>query len=149
MNQPPRSCFDYSHEVVSLANELKNYKKRHRPQQSIDSEKSILAMDTEDAFMEDAFMEDAFMDCDTMDDGAGSSRHFVQEYDGATITFGPGTTFMQQFECDEFAEERTQNLFYPFASKAEWELAAFLLHLDLNLAALDMFLSLHLVSALL
>ena len=77
MNQPPRSCFDYSHEVVSLANELKNYKKQHRPQQSIDSEKSILAMDTEDTFM----------DCNTMDDGAGSGRHFVQEYDGAAIMF--------------------------------------------------------------
>ena len=144
MNQPLGSCFNYSHEVVSLANELKNYKKQHRPQQSIDSEKSILAMDTEDAFMEDAFM-----DCDTMDDGAGSSRCFVQEYDGAAISFGLGMTFMQQFECDEFAEERTQNLFYPFASRAEWELAAFLVRLDLSLAALDMFLSLHLVSALL
>ena len=139
MNQPLESCFDYSHVVVSLTDELKNYKNRHRPQQSIDSEKSILVMDTEDAFM----------DCDTMDDGAGSSGHFVQEYDGAAIIFGPGTTFMQQFECDEFAEEHTQNLFYPFASRAEWELAVFLLCLDLSLAALDTFLSLHLVSALL
>jgi hypothetical protein len=144
MNQPLGSCFDYIHEVVSLADELKSYKKRHRPQQSIESEKSILAMDTEDAFMEDAFM-----DCDTIDDGAGSGGRFVQEYDGAATTFGPGTTFMQQFECDEFAEERTQNLFYPFASRAEWELAAFLLRSDLSLAALDTFLSLNLVSALL
>ena len=89
------------------------------------------------------------MDCDTMDNGAGSSRRFVQEYDGAAITFGPGTTFMQHFECDEFAEEHTQNLFYPFASRAEWELAAFLLYSDLSLATLDTFLSLHLVSTLL
>ena len=89
------------------------------------------------------------MDCDTMDNGAGSSRCFVQEYDGATITFGPGMTFMQQFECDEFAEECTQNLFYPFASRAEWGFAAFLLCSDLSLATLDTFLSLHLVSALL
>ena len=144
MNQPLGSCFDYSHEVVSLANEPKNYKKQHQPQQSIDSEKSILAMDTEDAFMEDAFM-----DCDTMDNVAGSSGRFVQDYDGAAITFGLGTTFMQQFECDEFAEEHTQNLFYPFASRAEWELAAFLLRSDLSLATLDIFLSLHLVSTLL
>jgi hypothetical protein len=99
--------------------------------------------------MEDIFMEDAFMDCDAMDDEVGSSGHFVQEYDGAAKTFGSGTTFMQQFESDEFAEERTQNLFYPFASRAEWELAAFLLRSDLSLAALDKFLSLNLVSALL
>ena len=58
-------------------------------------------------------------------------------------------TFMQQFECDEFAEEHTQNSFYPFASRAEWELAAFLLRSDLSLATLDTFLSLYLVSALL
>jgi hypothetical protein len=139
MNQPLGSCFDYIHEVVSLADELKRYKKQHRSQQSFESKESILAMDTEDAFM----------DCDTMDDGAGSGGRFVQEYDGAAITFGPGTTFMQQFECDEFSEERTQNLFYPFASRAEWELAVFLLRSDLSLAALDTFLSLNLVSALL
>ena len=93
-------------------------------------------------------MEDTFMDCDAMDNGAGSGARFVQEYDGAAQTFGQGTTFMQQFECDEFAEDRTQNLYYPFASRAEWELAAFLLRSDLSLAALDKFLSLNIVSAL-
>jgi hypothetical protein len=144
MNQPLGSCFGYIHEVVSLADELKNHKKRHRPQQSIELDEPIPATD-----MEDIFMEDAFMDCDAMDDEVGSSGHFVQEYDGAAKTFGSGTTFMQQFESDEFAEERTQNLFYPFASRAEWELAAFLLRSDLSLAALDKFLSLNLVSALL
>ena len=83
-----------------------------------------------------------------MDGGSGTS--FVEEYDdGAARTFGPGTTFMQQFECDKFAEERSQNLYYPFTSRAEWELAAFLLRSDLSLAALDTFLSLNLVSALL
>lgn len=90
-----------------------------------------------------------FMDCDTMDNGAGSGAHFVQEYDGAARTFGPGTTFMQQFDSDKFAEERTQNLYYPFTSRAEWELGAFLLRSDLSLSALDKFLSLNLVSTLL
>jgi hypothetical protein len=148
MNQPLGSCFGYIHEVVSLADELENYKKRHQPQQSMESDESILATDTG---MEDRFMEDAIMDCDTvtMDDGAESGGRFVQDYDGAARTFGRGTTFMQQFECDEFAEERTQNLFYPFASRAEWELASFLLRSDLSLAALDKFLSLNLVRPLL
>ena len=141
MNQPLGSCFGYIHEVVSLADQLKNHKKRHRPQEDIESESQPeLELITD--------MEDTSMDCDTMDDGAGSGVRFVQEYEGAARTFGPGTTFMQQFECDEFAEERTQNLYYPFTSRAEWELAAFLLRSDLSLAALDMFLSLNLVSAL-
>ena len=143
MNQPLGSCFDYIHEVVSLADQLKNHKKcQHRPQQDIESESQ-----PELKFATD--MEDIFMDCDTMDDGAGPGARFVQEYDGAARTFGPGTTFMQQFECDEFADERTQNLYYPFTSRAEWELGAFLLRSDLSLAALDMFLSLNLVSTLL
>jgi hypothetical protein len=141
MNQPLGSCFGYIHEVVSLADQLRNHEKRHRPQQDIESEESKSQPELELA----TDMEDTFMDCDTMDSG-GSGAHFVQEYDGAARTFGPGTTFMQQFECDKFAEERTQNLYYPFSSRAEWELAAFLLRSDLSLAALDMFLSLNLVS---
>jgi hypothetical protein len=148
MNQPLGSCFGYIHEVVSLADQLKNHnlKKQHRPQQDIESEDSMSQPELEPA----ADM-DTSMDCDsnTMENGTGSGAHFVQEYDGAARTFGLGTTFMQQFDCDEFAEERTENLYYPFASRAEWELAAFLLRSDLSLAALDMFLSLNLVSTLL
>jgi hypothetical protein len=145
MNQPLGSCFGYIHEVVNLADQLKVHKKRHRPQQDIELEESMSQPELD--FATD--MEDTFMDCDTMENGAGSGAPFVQEYDGAARMFGPGTTFMQQFECDEFAEEHTQNLYYPFASRAEWELAAFLLRSDLSLAALDEFLSLNLVSALL
>jgi hypothetical protein len=139
MNQPLGTCFGYIHEVVSLADQLKNHhdKKRHRPQQA-------------EEFISQPSLEVAVdMDCDTLENGAGSGAHFVQEYDGAARTFGPGTTFTQQFECDDFAEERAQNLYYPFTSRAEWELAVFLLRSDLSLAALDRFLSLNLVSALL
>ena len=144
MNQPLGSCFGYIHEVISLADQLENHKKRHQPQQDLELEESMSQPELNRA----TDMEDTFMDCDTMDNG-GSGAHFVEEYDGAARTFGPGTTFMQQFECDKFAEERSQNLYYPFTSRAEWELAAFLLRSDLSLAALDMFLSLNLVSALL
>ena len=143
MNQPLGSCFGYIHEVVSLADQLENHKKRHRPQQDVESEESMSQPELElEKDVED------FMDCDTMDNEAGSGARFVQEYDGAAKTFGPGTTFMQQFECDEFSEERSQNLYYPFASRAEWELAAFLLRSDLSLSALDMLLSLNLVSTI-
>jgi hypothetical protein len=41
-----------------------------------------------------------------------------------------------------------KNLYYPFASRDEWELAAFLLRSDLSLASIDSFLSLKLVSVL-
>jgi hypothetical protein len=141
MNQPLGSCFGYIREVVSLADHLRNHKKQRQPQQDIEStSQPELELATD--------VEDTFMDCDTMDNG-GFGSHFVQEYEGAARTFGPGTTFMQQFEGDKFAEERTQNLYYPFSSREEWELAAFLLSSDLSLAALDRFLSLNLVSELL
>ncbi|KAF8814617.1 hypothetical protein BYT27DRAFT_7326430 [Phlegmacium glaucopus] len=73
---------------------------------------------------------------------------FVQEYDGAAKGYGTGITFMQQFDRDTFTEERAENLYYPFASREEWELAAFLLRSDLSMAALDKFLSLTLIKGL-
>ncbi|KAG2737085.1 hypothetical protein P692DRAFT_201684677, partial [Suillus brevipes Sb2] len=50
------------------------------------------------------------------------------------------------FDADEFAECRKENLFYPFASKEEWEIGDFLLRSPLSMAAIDVFLKLPLVS---
>jgi len=72
-------------------------------------------------------------------------EHFVEEYKSAAEEYGNGTTFMEQFDYDEFSRERTDNLYYPFASKAEWELASFLLRSDLSMKAIDTFLRLELV----
>ncbi|KAG1831434.1 hypothetical protein DFJ58DRAFT_736638 [Suillus subalutaceus] len=63
-------------------------------------------------------------------------------YFGAAKTWGRGTMFMKQFESDEYAEERVSNLYFPFASKPDWEMVAFLLWLDLSMADIDEFLKL-------
>jgi hypothetical protein len=72
---------------------------------------------------------------------------FVEEYEGAAKECGRGVTFMEEFGRDQHAAKRVENLYYPFASKDEWELAAFLLRSDLSMASIDSFLSLEPVSA--
>lgn len=54
--------------------------------------------------------------------------------------------FMEGFHADEFSEERSQNIFYPFSSKGEWQLASFLSRTGLSMRFVDEFLSLDLVS---
>jgi hypothetical protein len=54
--------------------------------------------------------------------------------------------FIDKFHTDRFAEHRAENLYFPFASKDEWELAAFLTQSNLSMKVIDAFLSLVLVS---
>jgi hypothetical protein len=70
---------------------------------------------------------------------------FVEEFRGAAKTFGAGSTFMNKFDMDQFAEERRTNLYFPFASKEEWDVAAFLLRSPLSMPDIDNLLSLKLV----
>ncbi|KAG0705982.1 hypothetical protein DFH29DRAFT_872715 [Suillus ampliporus] len=48
----------------------------------------------------------------------------------------------------ESLEEKKDNLFYPFASKEEWEVADYLLHSFLSMAAIDEFLKLRMIQNL-
>jgi hypothetical protein len=57
-----------------------------------------------------------------------------------------GRTFMDNFDQDTHTEKRIDNVYYPFASRSEWELASFLLGSNLSMTAIDKFLSLDLVS---
>jgi hypothetical protein len=69
----------------------------------------------------------------------------VEEFHGAAQTFGKGLTFMDKFHMDQFADKRKSNLYYPFASREEWDLASFLLRSSLSMADIDVFLSLTMV----
>jgi len=60
--------------------------------------------------------------------------------------FGKGRDFMDGFCTDRFAEDRNTNIYYPFASKDEWELGAFLTKSNLSIKLTDQLLSLGLVS---
>ena len=69
----------------------------------------------------------------------------ADEFQGAGWTFGKGKTFLEDFTTDPYAAERKVNLYYPFASKEEWELALFLLLSGLSMANITKFLLLRLV----
>jgi hypothetical protein len=73
------------------------------------------------------------------------NSYVVETYHGASQTFGHGPTFMDRFDTDRHAELRETNLFYPFASQQDWEIASWLLRSDISMAAIDDFLSLELV----
>jgi hypothetical protein len=151
MNQPFGPCQTSAHhfhaQIADLATDLQKYGSgRHRrpPSPSLSSEN----MDDDSDALDLHDVSNSFMNVDEPleDDGP---RPYVERYEEAAKTYGPGASFMQQFDSDEFAEIRVQNIYYPFASQAEWELATFLLESDLSMAQIDKFLSLKHVSALL
>lgn len=65
---------------------------------------------------------------------------------GSSEIFGDGETYLDIFDEDEYADAWQTNLYYPFASQPEWELASFLLKSDLSRVAIDQFLMLQIVS---
>lgn len=75
-----------------------------------------------------------------------SNPSFFETYPGAAKAFGRGKTLMDIFDTDRHADKRSELPYYPFASKAEWDLASYLLRSDLSMNAIDKFLKLELVS---
>jgi hypothetical protein len=67
-------------------------------------------------------------------------------YPEAAHVYGTGHKFMDVFDADKYANERKENLYYPFASKQDWEMGAWLLRSGLSMPAIDQFLRLQLVS---
>ncbi|KAG1724567.1 uncharacterized protein EDB91DRAFT_1255159 [Suillus paluster] len=64
-------------------------------------------------------------------------------YEGAARCYSQeGITFLDLFDTDKHAEYRKENLFYPFTSREEWEVADFLLCSALGMAAINTFLQL-------
>ena len=74
------------------------------------------------------------------------SEQFVEAYDGCAERFPGGKNFMDEFRNNQYAEERRQNLYFPWASRREWAFASWLLRSHLSMAAIDSLLSLELVS---
>jgi hypothetical protein len=70
----------------------------------------------------------------------------VESHPSTSKIYARGHSFMDSFDTDEHAAKQSQNLYYPFASKGEWELALPLLQSDLSIAAINAFLNLQLVS---
>lgn len=63
----------------------------------------------------------------------------------AAATYGQGITFLGAFNQDIFAQHRVNNIYYPFASKAESELGVFLIRSPMSMVEIDHFLKLDMV----
>lgn len=142
MNHPFGGCHSHFQEVADLADELRRHK--NRPTQNENDDMQL--MDLEPGM--DGPGNAMFMEHDNSggNDWSMDGGLFVEEYEGAAKEYGTGTTFMREFDGDRYAGERVENLYYPFASRDEWQFAAFLLRSDLSMASIDLFLSLNLVS---
>jgi len=165
LNQPISACLTYFEELRSQLANTNNSR-------SVDTQ----AQDQDTAMSEGTNVEqepggapslastpvtpESIQNSDCSDDGMNvdpqpddhSSQHetkskwFTEEFPDASWTFGCGRTFMDVFDQDQFADIRKDQLYYPFASKEEWELASFLLRSCMSMAAIDRFLKLSLVS---
>ncbi|KAF8233430.1 hypothetical protein L208DRAFT_1266729 [Tricholoma matsutake] len=140
MNHPFWGCHSHFQEVADLAEELQRYKNQpaqnENPPTQNENDNSIQLMDLEPE-----------MDVDAMSmepDNSGGNDWSM--HGGAAKEYGTSTTFMREFDGDQYAGERITNLYYPFVSRHEWEFAAFLLHSNLSMASIDSLLLLNLVS---
>ncbi|KAI6012163.1 hypothetical protein PISMIDRAFT_115185, partial [Pisolithus microcarpus 441] len=72
----------------------------------------------------------------------------VEYFPGASQSYPGRRTTMDQFFSDKNGQFHKENLFYPFTSPEDWQIASWLLHSHLSMAAIDGFLSLDLIKQL-
>ena len=65
---------------------------------------------------------------------------------GSSKVFGNRETYRDVFDKDKYADAWQTNLYYPFASQPDRELASFLLKSDLSRVEIDQILKLQLIS---
>ena len=157
MNQPSSACStflnDVTHPTVSLP--LSN-RTIYDTRQSFSPESVRPPMDFDDDLPYDDWMDDQVDDIqngaqepDLQMPGPGTtSPGSVKYFPGASQIYPGGKTFMDQFFSDKHGELRRENLFYPFASQQDWQIASWLLRSRLSMAAIDSFLSMDLVSCI-
>ena len=135
------SCHSYVHDLVNILQfaEVESPRRRVSPQASDEHES-----DPDDTHGFPQFSNENQYD---NENDSGAFRESEEEtYPGAGAYYSQdGLTFLDLFDADEYAECRKDNLFYPFASKEEWEVANFLLRSSLSMAAVDEFLNLPMV----
>jgi hypothetical protein len=150
MNQPSSSCAAWVPDLVRVAEILTTQEvEPHRDEPLSHRVLDNFSADTQEdyVFNEDQAMED-YPEWDVPSSTPGLSDPLEEEYAGAAKVYGQGQTFMDRFNADIYAEHRETNLYYPFASKEDWEIGNFLEGSSLSMAAIDTFLSLGLVSNL-
>ena len=143
MNQPVSSCLTHFKECINIATTLQ----------------SGLTMSGGANMGQQSFKQPDFMDT-AEDYPASTSRpattsqnpedrqnpFIIKKHPTSGRVYRPGETFIDQCDKDKFTERRKGNIYYPFTTRDEWELASFLLNSRLSMAAVNHFLKLELVS---
>ncbi|KAJ7114401.1 hypothetical protein C8R44DRAFT_832941 [Mycena epipterygia] len=104
-------------------------------------EEDISATEDEDMPMEELDVEDTYVDGPSED----MPKSWREEYPDAGLILEEGPSFMQTFHQDKYADQRADNLYYPFATSEEWQLASFLSRSSLSIAETDELLRLELI----
>jgi len=138
LSQLCTSCLLWSTDIIAIANGLDDEGKNDDQTRAIPDASVFEEMDVDPD-------DDNF----TMDDGGfpggASIIQSIDVADRANI-FGLGTTFFDNFFADDHADKCQTNLYYPFASRDNWEVGLFLMCSGLSMSAIDQFLKLQLVS---
>jgi hypothetical protein len=142
MNQPISSCLTHYEERINLATALQSdppiSESDDIDQQSFEPPHF---MDTSEDYSHSSLSSSASKNPEDKQNPFNIKKHPT-----SGSVYGRGETFMDQCNKDRFTEMRKGHLYYPFASRDEWELASFLLRSNLSMAAVDRFLKLQLVS---
>ena len=158
MNNPSSNCIQFFDELVRISETLQRTKRKTRQRSAVRSEGSEVdgngVMDGSDIPVAPNEGHPYVVDNTHYEDmleepvpSPHSKSYYTEIYPGAAQTYGKGQTFMDTFNADKYAAMRKENIYYPWASQPEWELASFLLRSSLSLAAIDQFLSLNIVSS--
>ncbi|KAJ7911544.1 hypothetical protein B0H13DRAFT_2328201 [Mycena leptocephala] len=143
MNQPNGQCNPSLH--PSIVRAAKQYRRRKVLEEDNGPRRDDDAMDVDD-YGEVPFLQSQNDDA-PMEDATVPDKGPVKDYyPGAAGTYGRGDTFMDGFHKDEYASERKTNLYYPFASAEEWELAVFITKCNMTIADTNEFLKLRLTA---
>ncbi|KAG1786723.1 hypothetical protein EV424DRAFT_1551366 [Suillus variegatus] len=146
LSQPRTSCHSYMCDIVNIS----QFTQVQLPWCDVSPSAPELDPDT---CVEDQLQFNDFWnigdDFGSLDNDFGAAGESLEKYEGAGACYSKnGLTFLDVFDADEYAEYRKDNLFYPFASKEEWEVADYLLRSSLSMAAIDEFLKLRMIQNL-
>ena len=73
-------------------------------------------------------------------DAIASQDFCIIDYPGASATYGQSSTFYEHIqEENQHAEEKAQNIFYPFSSLEDWEVGKWLESLPISMEAKNQF----------
>lgn len=146
MNHPHSSCHTHFQDVVHIAELLQSTQDDAAQTQARSSSPSPLPTPSpEDDPMLSGDLNHDILDIPMDEDSDTPQPFFLEHHPFPSRTYGPGQTLMDQFDQDKHADKRAQNLYYPFASRKEWEVASFLLRSSLSMANINKFLKLEMV----